>query len=668
MGTSGKTHEGAGTDPPRAQESGGAGSRWIDSLQLSEERRHQSELRFRAFADALTDGVLFFDDSGILDANSVFTEMIGYGLEELIGRSPVDFVVPADQEPIALQMAEESAEIAEVTAVRKDGSTLPVLIGGRKLRFGNSTARVVRIRDLSERHEVLGALEETLSRYRELFETSQDAIYVAGRDGVLRDVNPAAVKLFGFESKEELLAADLGITLYVDPRQRDEFLQRLFEEGSIREYPLTLRTRQGQEIRVLETANVVQDRDGHVIGYHGIMRDVTERRKLERQLVQAQRLEAVGLLAGGIAHDFNNVLTVIIGYSDLALGQVEPGSAVTADLEEIQRAARRATKLTEQLLAFSRRQVLQPRIIDLRTVLHEFDSFLRPTLGADLRIEVELDPDLGLVKADRGQMEQVLMNLAVNAREAMPGGGRIEIKARNERVGELDEIQGVRMVPGQYSVVTVSDTGEGMEEVTRLRAFEPFFTTKGQGRGKAKARGTGLGLATAYGIVKQSGGYIFLESEPGEGATFTIYLPHARGEADQVESAPLSAPSSRGTETVLLVEDDDGIRELIYRGLDSAGYTVLSADGPEQAREHCSRLGEAIDVLLTDLVMPGGDGVALALEVRSQYPNLRILLMSGNPDRSLANSGLEAGEIPLLNKPFTAAELRRRLRAILDDS
>jgi PAS domain S-box-containing protein len=617
----------------------------------------ESEERFRAFASAITDGIMFYDDKGILDLNEGFSRMLGYSLEECIGRSPLELVVQKDRELVARRIEEQTDELDEVVALRKDGTTMPALISGRSLAYRDSTVRVVSIRDLTEEHRVRGALAESRSRYQKLFETFQDTIYVAGLDGALLDVNAAAVELFGFESKEELMATDLSV-LFANPRHRDDFLARLFAEGSIRDVALTLKTLQGRELHVLETANVVRDRNGAAIGYQGIIRDVTVQRKLEQQLVEAQKLEAIGRLAGQIAHDFNNLLTVITGFADLAQSQVGPEDAVAADIHEIQAAATRAGALTQQLQAFGRKQALQPRILDFRMVLRDCEETLRETLGADVELEMNLGSELGLVEVDPEQIEHVLVALARDSREAMPDGGRVEIQTHDERFGSFEEIQGVIMVPRDYAVITMSDTSEGMDEEKRERVFEPFFST-----GESE-KGMGLRMATVYGIVKQSAGYIFVDSEPGAGTTFTIYLPHAEVGAQGGELDSFPATAKIGIETVLLVDDDAAVRGFTRRRLENCGYTVLEADGTESALERLGR-GDEIDLLLTDLVMPGGDGASLAREVMAQYPNVGILLMSGYADCTLENSGLEGGDIAFLQKPFTVSQLRRSVRSVL---
>jgi two-component system, cell cycle sensor histidine kinase and response regulator CckA len=506
--------------------------------------------------------------------------------------------------------------------------------------------------------DALAALRESETRYRLLFETSQDAIYVARLDGSLIDANQATADLFGYDSREQLIRDWNAVDHFQDPADRERAREALFRDGSIHDEPLALRSLSGEELRVLVTASVLRDGEGGAMGYQAVVRDLTHQQRLEHQLVQVQKMEAVGQLAGGIAHDFNNLLTVITGYCDLIVGAIEDPD-LARDLGEVQAAAHKATKLTEQLLAFSRRRQLQPQVLDLNESVRGFQGFLQRTLGSDVEVAIDLDDRLAPVLADPGQIEQVLMNLAVNAREAMPAGGRLEIGSRNELLGPLDPVRGEALRPGRYAVLTVQDTGVGMDRATKASAFEPFFTTK-------EGKGTGLGLATVYGIVRQSGGHVWIDSEPGEGTCFTIYLPHVDGQVEAVAEGEARDSAKGGTETVLLVEDDDAVREFARRCLEREGYAVLTARNAAAAREAFEARHGAIDLMITDLVMPRGDGVSLADDVSLDYPKLKILLMSGFADRALERRRPNAATYPLLTKPFASDELVVRVRQILD--
>jgi nitrogen-specific signal transduction histidine kinase/ActR/RegA family two-component response regulator len=387
---------------------------------------------------------------------------------------------------------------------------------------------------------------------------------------------------------------------------------------------------------------------------------VTEQRQLEAQLLQSQKMEAVGRLAGGVAHDFNNLLTVIMSYSDLLLEDLPSADTHREDVEQIRKAAEGAASLTRQLLAFSRQQVLDPKLVDPNEILRDVAKILRRVLGEDIELKLALDSELGRVIADRGQIEQVLMNLVVNARDAMPRGGKLTIETANV---DLDETYGgghIGVKPGQYVMLAVSDSGVGMDKATQARVFEPFFTTKEYGKG------TGLGLSTVFGIVKQSGGSVWLYSEPGAGATFKIYLPRAEGVAEIGRPPAVPTQSLRGIETILLAEDEEQVRTVLVSILRMMGYQVLEARTPAEALKIAETHPKRIDLLLTDVVMPGMNGRELAERVLTMREGLRVLFMSGYTDDVILHHGvLEAG-VPFLQKPITPDSLTRKVRQVLD--
>jgi nitrogen-specific signal transduction histidine kinase/CheY-like chemotaxis protein len=390
-----------------------------------------------------------------------------------------------------------------------------------------------------------------------------------------------------------------------------------------------------------------------------ILRDVSERQKLEERFRQSQKMEAVGRLAGGIAHDFNNLLTVITGFSDLLLGK--PGSDATRReyAGEIRKAGERAALLTRQLLAFSRQQILLPEILDLNAVVGEVDSMLRRLIGEDIDLKTPLAPNLGRVKADPGQIQQILMNLAVNARDAMPQGGKLTIETANVELDSAYARTHAEVKPGSYVMLAVSDTGTGMVAEIQARIFEPFFTTK------EKGKGTGLGLATVYGIVKQSGGNIWVYSEPGRGTSFKIYLPQV-GEATAAAAPPIPSEARTGaSETILLVEDDRGVRALARRVLELHGFRVLEADRGEDALQISERHEGPIHLLLTDVIMPGMSGRALADRLGTGHPETRVLFMSGYTDEAIVHHGVLESGIAFLQKPFTPDSLARKVRETL---
>src|SRR5258708_5543256 len=386
-----------------------------------------------------------------------------------------------------------------------------------------------------------------------------------------------------------------------------------------------------------------------------IVEDVTERRNLEEQLRQSQKMEAVGRLAGGIAHDFNNLLTVVKGYSELMLSEMQEGNPLGTDAEEVKKAAGRAVSLTRQLLAFSRRQVVEAKVLDLNSIVVNMDKLLRPLLREDIELYMSLEPGLGSIKADPGQIEQVIMNLAVNARDAMPDGGRLRIETTEAVVEHRTD-----MKSGRYVVLSISDTGIGMDELVRVHAFEPFFTTKETGKG------TGLGLSTVYGIVKQSGGYIWIESERNVGTVFKIYLPWLAAEhAETVKVADVPRPSL-AAETVLLVEDEDGVRTLVKLMLERQGYTVLHAKDGVEAVMICEQHAGNIDLLITDVVLEHLSGRELAEKLVSLRPSMRTLYISGYTDDAIVHHGVLSSDMAFLQKPFTAEALLEKVRQLVD--
>jgi len=418
---------------------------------------------------------------------------------------------------------------------------------------------------------------------------------------------------------------------------------------------------------VLTNAVPVLDAAGELRGYRGVDRDITgrkraeqEREELQEQLRMSQRIEAVGKLAGGIAHDFNNLLSVILSYTGFALESLQQGDPLRNDLLEVKKSGERAATLTRQLLAFSRKQVLQPQLLSLNQVAVGIEKMLSRVLGEDVDLVQLLAPDLGLTLADPGQIEQALMNLVVNARDAMPDGGKLTIETSNIEIDAEYAARHISVKPGPYVLLAVTDTGCGMDPQTQARVFEPFFTTK------EKGKGTGLGLSTVYGIVKQSGGSIWVYSEPGKGTTFKIYLPREAAGATVPAARPPAIPIRTGTETVLVVEDEEALRRVAARALAAAGYSVLSAADGEEALRAVAQHSGAIDLLVTDVVMPGMGGATLAQELTVRRPELKILYMSGYTDDAIVRHGvLEAG-IHFLAKPFTAPDVTRKVREVLD--
>ena len=480
-------------------------------------------------------------------------------------------------------------------------------------------------------------------------------------DGTITLFNKAFERMTGYRA-DEVVGRPAGFLIGpgTDPAASRE-LRRTLEEPQEYQQTLVLHRKDGTSFSSDVSFSPVRDTAGrptHVLCFHI---DVTERLKLEAQLRQAQKMESVGQLVGGIAHDFNNLLTVINGMSQLILEQTGPDDPVHADVKEINAAGERAAMLTRQLLAFSRQQVLAPQVLNVDTAVVGMESLLRRVLGEDIDLVVVPAPDLGSVKADPGQLEQVLANLAVNARDAMPQGGHLTIETQNVMIDEAYARQhGAAVPPGPYVMLSVSDSGVGMDEATRARVFEPFFTTKGPGKG------TGLGLSTVYGIVKQSHGFIWVYSEVGQGTTFKICLPQVTEAAGAAQPAP-TVDFRSGTETILLVEDHAGLRQIATRFLEPAGYTVLGVASGEEALRLLAGRDAPVHLLLTDVVLPGMSGRHLAEQLaQTGHGGLPVLYMSGYTADTIVRHGVLDGQMSFLGKPFTAAVLLHKVRAVLD--
>lgn len=513
--------------------------------------------------------------------------------------------------------------------------------------------------DITRSRQAAESLTEANQTLQSLVQTSPLAIIALDLEGNVKSWNAAAERSFGWTEAEAM-----GRRNPIIPNDKsDEFLDSLEltrRGGMFTNFETTRNSKDGSLIDVSVSSAPLVDGKGNIHGSVAVLADITDRKHLEEQFRQAQKMEAVGRLAGGVAHDFNNLLTAIIGYSQLVLGRLHEEDPMHKELEEIERAGQRAATLTRQLLAFSRKQVLQPQVLDLNSVVADLGKMLHRLIGEDVDLDIRLAPDLGYVKADRGQIDQIIMNLAVNSRDAMPEGGKLTIETTNVDLDESYAHEHVDARTGRHVKLAISDNGAGMDKQTLLRIFEPFFTTKDQ------SKGTGLGLSTVYGIVKQSGGHIGVYSEPGMGTTFKVYLPRIEGELDFNEPRVAGTDSPKGTETILLVEDETSVRKLARTILQDNGYTVVEAESGDQARAISGQHEGRIQLMLTDVIMPGTSGRELAQSVAASRPEMRVLYMSGYTDDAIVHHGILDAKTPFIQKPFTPDSLLRKIRNVLD--
>ena len=623
-----------------------------------------SEKRYRMLFEKNLAGIIRTTLQGrILECNEAYARMLGYDSSaELLSVNVQDlYQEPADRPKLIDRLKEQKILTQqEVCFRRKDGSPVWILTNMNLVESdepGEFTI-VGTTFDVTERKKSREELRLSRQRFAAFMRHLPGVAFMKNRDGRYVFYNEAAQGLFHLDPVDFLGKTDHEVWPgeYADRLVAND--EEVLRTKSLVEAVEAVPHKQGVHHWLIYKFPIVDENDEvQFIGGMGI--DITERRQLEDQLRQSQKMEAVGRLAGGVAHDFNNLLTVISGYGDMIMRGLTPDDPLHGCIEEVLKASSRATSLTNQLLAFSRRQVIQPKILDLNILVANMDRMLRRVIGEHIELETVLTPGLGSVKADAGQLEQVIMNLAVNARDAMPEGGRLFIRTGNVDVPHSSRLH-ADVRPGCYVRLTVADTGKGMDAEIMVHLFEPFYTSKATGKG------TGLGLSTVYGIVKQSGGEIVVESEPGSGATFHIYLPRVAGVLDDSRPARIQPAVRAGTETILLVEDEPGVRQLVREMLHRLGYTTLEAGGGAEALRIFDQHRGGIDLLLTDVIMPQMSGRDLAARLRSLQPALKVLYMSGYTDDMLAHHGVLEPNVYLLPKPFAPDELGAKLREVLD--
>jgi PAS domain S-box-containing protein len=622
---------------------------------------HQSEARLTSLINSQVVGVIFVDGSGtIQEANAAFLQIVGYTPEDLSsGLHWRDLTAPefkaADEAALQVSLQTGAFGPLEKEYIRKDGSRVPVLVSGAVYDQENRRG-ITLVLDLGE----LKKAQAEITRLARIVETTDDAVMSVSAEGKVLSWNQAAQRLYGY-SRDDV---EVNVRVLVPEERQQEYEQiaRDVLAGHSLDRLETIRMKKsGERVPVSVTISPLRDQAGKVNGWSAIARDLTEAKKtqkLEEQFRQAQKLEALGRLTGGVAHDFNNLLMVISSYTEMLREQLAPADPLRRKTEEVLRAADRGASLTRQMLAFSRKQVLSPKIIDLNRVLADTTSMLKRMIGEDVTLTFFPGQSLWPIKADPSQITQVLLNLSVNARDAMPTGGKLTIETQNLTVTEQEASRKVDFAAGEYAMLAVTDTGVGMSPEIQERIFEPFFTTKELGTG------TGLGLSTVYGIVKQSGGHILVYSEPGKGSCFKLYFPRVHEAVTDTAVTRTSVSHGKG-QTILVVEDEDAVRECVVDYLGSHGYKVLQVSSGQQALDLAARHQGPIDLLLTDVVMPEMRGPELAAELNKRGGAITTLYMSGYTDQAVVNNGILPSQAAFLQKPFSLTTLAQKLQELL---
>ena len=639
----------------------------VTKQKQAEHALKQAEQKYRLiFEEAIVGMYQSTPDGRLLSVNPAMARMFGFDSPEELIACTRDihsqlYVDPTRREEFKRLLRERGVvRHFELQVHRKDGNKIWVWTNAQAVREGNTIVRYEgTFEDITDRKLLEDQLYQAQQKYRDIVENAVIGIFQSTPEGRYTSVNPAMAKMLGYDSPQDLVASITDITrqVYVDSKSREAFKRIARDQGVATNFECQAYRKDGSKVWVCANVRAIS-KAGVVVRYEGTNEDVTQRKLLEDELRQAQKMEAVGQLASGIAHDFNNALSVVIGYSDLLRMRLPGGDLAHKYVEQIATAGHRASALTRQLLAFSRKLVIQPVVLDLNATTSEFEKMMRRLIAENIEITFKRSPDLGWVRMDPGQVEQILMNLAVNARDAMPQGGSLCIETANVELDETYARQNVSVTPGSYVMLSVSDTGCGMDRETQLRIFEPFFTTKEPGKG------TGLGLSTVYGIVKQNAGHIRAYSVPGEGTTFRLYLPRL-GEAAKL-SEPLQALETilLGTETVLIVDDEEPLRMLARICLEDNGYSVLDAPNAATALDLAKKHGGPIHLLLTDVVMPGMSGRELA-ECLTAQREVKVLYMSGYNDDLIDHHGILHHDTELLEKPFSLRSLLTKVSRVL---
>jgi two-component system cell cycle sensor histidine kinase/response regulator CckA len=620
-------------------------------------------MRLRLALEASGEVIFMTDREGVFNyVNPEFVKVYGYTPAEVIGRATPRMLKggrtgPEEYDAFWRQLASQKVVRREFVNKTKDGAMVHVESSANPIVENGACVGFLAVqRDITQRKAIETALRQSEARYRTLAEAAHDSIFIVNRQSEIEYANAVSAERFGVRTGEavgrrldEVFPATAAAEIWRE-------LCQVFETGRRHSFESRFDTPRGE--LWLETWLVpMPDTGGGCNAVMGVARDISDRALLQQQFVQAQKMEAIGRLAGGVAHDFNNLLTAILGYSELLLDRVRGDQSLASDVEEVKKAGESAARLTKQLLAFSRQQVVEPQVVDLNAIVAELQKLLARVIGEDVQLDVVTYPGLLRVRVDPGQIEQLILNLAVNARDAMPQGGALRIATASATIDEDFARRHAGAVPGQFVAISVADNGCGMSADVLAHIFEPFFTTKPVGKG------TGLGLATVFGVVRQSGGFLTVDSTLGVGTTFTAYLPVSSESPAGAEKGPIT--DGTGTETILLVEDEAGVRRLMQRTLERRGYNVLVATSPADAMRLAETAGD-IDLLLSDVVMPDVSGPELAQRMLRLRPSMRVLYVSGFPNRVGAGNGGLSRHAALLPKPFAPHALALKVRECLD--
>lgn len=652
----------------------------VTEQKLAEEALRESEERYRLLAQNSLTGIYIHQDGLFVYVNRRLASMMGYAVDDMVGRRFWDFVHPSDravvkQRGLARSLGESVEPRYEFRSLCKDGSTKWFEVMATSIMYRGRTANMGNVADITERKKADQALLESRQEYRDLYEESRSkeelyrsllnsspaAVVVYDVEGRVRYVNDSFTRLFGW-TLDEMRGKRVPYVPDSEVEVTTTAIRAALEDGALQSSFETKRqTKDGRVLEVSIRGSRYHDYEGKPQGLLVVLDDITERKRLEEQLRQAARMQAIGQLAGGVAHDFNNLLTGVMGYSSMLLQQMGDDNPYRDKVKQISRAAERAAGLTRQLLAFGRKQMLDVRVVDINAAIREFEPFLRRLIGEDIEFETVLDASVGRVKGDPGQLEQIIMNLAVNARDAMPSGGKMTIETADVRLDEEYARTHPEVEPGPYVMMAVSDSGRGMKQETLERIFDPFFTTK------EKGIGTGLGLSTVYGIVKQHHGHISVYSETGRGTVFKVFLARVEDPVEEMPKPAATIQRKEAHEWILVVEDEEIVRHLACEALTLLGYSALAAGDPDEALKVCDTHSGPIHLLLTDVVLPQMDGRTLFGILSAQRPELRVLYVSGYTEHFIVKHGVLDRNVHFMQKPFTVEDLASKVRQVLDE-